>query len=124
VCAPVQHPAVQSLDMEAASAHGAAGAGIWEWASNDRGAEPDVVLGCAGDVPTLEVVAAAGLLREHLPDVRVRVVNVVDLMRLQPSEEHPHGLSHDAFDELFTRDRQIIFAYHGSATLTQTLSYT
>jgi len=118
-----KQPALQYLDMEAASAHCAAGAGIWEWASNDGGGEPDVVLGCAGDVPTLEVVAAAALLREHLPDVRVRVVNVVDLMRLQPSEEHPHGLSHDAFDELFTRDRQIIFAYHGYPMLIHRLTY-
>jgi xylulose-5-phosphate/fructose-6-phosphate phosphoketolase len=118
-----KQPALQYLDMDAASAHCAAGAGIWQWASSDGGREPDVVLGCAGDVPTLETVAAAALLREHLPDVRVRVVNVVDLMRLQPREEHPHGLSNDAFDELFTRDRQIIFAYHGYPMLIHRLTY-
>src|SRR5262249_40302913 len=117
-----KQPALQYLDMEAASAPCAAGVGIWEGAGNDEG-EPRVVMGGAGDVPALETLAAAALLREHLPDVRVRVVNVVDLMHLQPSEEHPHGLSNDAFDALFTRDRQIIFAYHGYPMLIHRLTY-
>ena len=109
--------------MDAAAAHCAAGIGIWEWASNDRGGEPDVVMACAGDVPTLETLAAVALLREHLPDLKVRVVNVVDLMRLQPSEEHPHGLRDDDFDALFTTDRPIIFAYHGYPWLIHRLTY-
>ena len=100
----------------------ARGIGIWEWASNDVDGEPDVVLGCAGDIPTLETVAAA-LLREHLPDLKVRVVNVVDLMRLQPESEHPHGLSDVEFDALFTRDRPIVFAYHGYPWLIHRLTY-
>jgi xylulose-5-phosphate/fructose-6-phosphate phosphoketolase len=118
-----KHPGLQYLGMEAAIAHCAAGVGIWSWASSDQGEEPDVVMACAGDVPTLETLAAVALLREHLPDLRVRVVNVVDLMRLQPSEEHPHGLSHEEFDRLFTRDRPIIFAYHGYPTLIHRLTY-
>jgi xylulose-5-phosphate/fructose-6-phosphate phosphoketolase len=118
-----KQPALQYLDMDAAVAHCAAGVGIWPWASSDQGGDPDVVLACAGDVPTLETLAAVALLREHLPDVRVRVVNVVDLMRLQPSEEHPHGLAHAEFDRLFTRDRPIIFAYHGYPLLIHRLTY-
>src|SRR5206468_9028762 len=96
-----KQPALQYLDMDAAVKHCTAGIGIWEWASNDRGVEPDVVMACAGDVPTLETLAAVSLLRQHVPELRVRVVNVVDLMRLQPAEEHPHGLSHRDFDALF-----------------------
>jgi xylulose-5-phosphate/fructose-6-phosphate phosphoketolase len=118
-----KQPALQYLDMDAAIKHCTAGIGIWEWASNDRGAEPDVVLACAGDVPTLETLAAASLLREYVPELKVRVVNVVDLMRLQPEEEHPHGLSHRAFDTLFTTDKPIVFAYHGYPSLIHRLAY-
>ncbi|MCB1693530.1 MAG: phosphoketolase family protein, partial [Pseudomonadales bacterium] len=118
-----KHPELQWCDMETARAHVKKGAGIWQWASNDDGDAPDVVLGCAGDVPTLETLAATSLLREYAPDLRVRVVNVVDLMALQPPEEHPHGLSNDDFDELFTRDKPIIFAYHGYPWLIHRLAY-
>jgi xylulose-5-phosphate/fructose-6-phosphate phosphoketolase len=118
-----KQPALQYLDMEAAIRHCEAGIGIWEWASNDRGEEPDLVMGCAGDVPTLETLAAVALLREHAPELRVRVVNVVDLMRLQPREEHPHGLSDRDFDALFTRDKPVIFAYHGYPWLIHRLTY-
>ncbi len=110
--------------MDAAVLHCTRGAGIWEWASSDGdGAEPDVVLACAGDVPTLEVLAATSILREHLPDLRVRVVNVVDLMRLQPETEHPHGMSDAEFNALFTTDRPVIFAYHGYPWLIHRLTY-
>jgi xylulose-5-phosphate/fructose-6-phosphate phosphoketolase len=118
-----KQPALDYLPIEEAVAHCARGIGIWEWASNDDGAEPDVVLGCAGDVPTLEAVAAAALLREHLPDLRVRVVNVVDLMRLQDESEHPHGLSGAQFDALFTLDKPVVFAFHGYPTLIHRLTY-
>jgi xylulose-5-phosphate/fructose-6-phosphate phosphoketolase len=118
-----KQPELQWLDMASAVRHSKAGAGIWEWASTDGGADPHLVLACAGDVPTLEVLAARSLLAEHLPDLRVRVVNVVDLMRLEPEEEHPHGLSDDAFDRLFTTDRPIVFAYHGYPTLIHELTY-
>ena len=96
---------------------------IWEWASTDQGREPDVVMACAGDVPTLETLAAVALLREHVPDLKVRVINVVDLMTLQPKEEHPHGLSDKDFDTLFTTDKPIIFAYHGYPWLIHRLTY-
>ncbi len=118
-----KQPALQYLDMDAAVKHCTAGIGIWEWASNDRGVEPDVVMACAGDVPTLETLAAVSLLRQHVPELRVRVINVVDLMRLQPAEEHPHGLSHRDFDALFTTDTPIIFAYHGYPWLIHRLTY-
>ena len=118
-----KQPAPQWLDIDAATAHCTAGLGVWEWASTDLGRSPDVVLGCAGDVPTMEMLAAVALLRERLPRVRVRVVNVVDLMTLQPQEEHPHGLSNDAFDALFTADRPIIFAFHGYSALIHKLTY-
>ena len=118
-----KQPSPQWLDMDAAGKHCAAGLGIWEWASNDEGTEPDVVMACAGDVPTIEVLAAVAILREHLPELRIRVINVVDLMTLQPSEEHPHGLSGDRFDSLFTTDRPIIFAYHGYPWLIHRLTY-
>jgi xylulose-5-phosphate/fructose-6-phosphate phosphoketolase len=111
------------LSMDQAMAHCARGVGIWEWASTDGGQRPDVVLACCGDVPTLETLAAADLLRRHLPDVRVRVVNVVDLMRLQPDSEHPHGLPDRDFDALFTTDRPVIFAYHGYPWLIHRLAY-
>ena len=118
-----KQPAPQWLDMDAAVRHCAAGLGIWQWASNDQGSEPDVVMACAGDVPTLETLAAVDMLREHLPELRVRVVNVVDLMALQPPSEHPHGLSDQEFDQLFTKDKPIIFAYHGYPTLIHRLTY-
>jgi xylulose-5-phosphate/fructose-6-phosphate phosphoketolase len=108
-----KQPQLQWLDMEAAIEHAAAGAGAWEWASNDGGGEPDVVLGCAGDIPTLETVAAAHWLRENAPDLRVRVVNVVDLMTLFPREFHPHGMDETRFVELFTADKPVVFAFHG-----------
>ncbi len=117
-----KQPAPSYLDIEAAQLHCARGLGIWEWASTDHG-DPEVVLACAGDVPTLEVLAAADLLRTHLPDLRVRVVNVVDLMRLQPASEHPHGLTDPEFDAIFTTDRPVIFAYHGYPWLIHRLAY-
>jgi xylulose-5-phosphate/fructose-6-phosphate phosphoketolase len=118
-----KQPALQYLSMEEAILHCTRGIGIWEWASNDEDAEPDVVLACCGDVPTLETLAAAAILRERLPQLRVRVVNVVDLMRLQPESEHPHGLSDREFDSLFTTDRPIVFAYHGYPWLIHRLTY-
>jgi xylulose-5-phosphate/fructose-6-phosphate phosphoketolase len=118
-----KQPAPQWLDMDAAIRHCATGIGIFEWASNDQGGEPDVVLACAGDVPTLETLAAVGLLRQHLPTLRVRVINVVDLMTLQQKDEHPHGLSDRDFDTLFTTDKPIIFAYHGYPWLIHRLTY-
>jgi xylulose-5-phosphate/fructose-6-phosphate phosphoketolase len=118
-----KHPAPQWLSMDAAARHCAAGIGIWEWASNDAGAEPDLVMAAAGDVPTLEILAATAILRHHLPGLKVRVVNVVDLMRLQPPSEHPHGLSDTDFAMLFTRDKPIIFAYHGYPWLIHRLTY-
>jgi xylulose-5-phosphate/fructose-6-phosphate phosphoketolase len=113
----------QYLDMDAAVKHCEAGIGIWAWASNDRGGEPDVVMACAGDVPTLETLAAVAMLREHFRDLKIRVVNVVDLMTLQPVSEHPHGLSDRDFDTIFTRDKPIIFAYHGYPWLIHRLTY-
>jgi xylulose-5-phosphate/fructose-6-phosphate phosphoketolase len=118
-----KHPAPQWLDMDAAMKHCASGIGIWEWASNDKGFEPDVVMACAGDVPTLEILAAVTILRRALPELKIRVVNVVDLMRLQPSSEHPHGLNDRDFDVLFTKDKPVIFAYHGYPWLIHRLTY-
>ena len=118
-----KQPGLQYLDMDAAIKHCTAGIGIWEWASNDRGSEPDVVMVCAGDVPTLETLAAVSLLREHLPALKVRVINVVNLMKLQPPSEHPHGLSDREFDTLFTVDKPIIFAFHGYPWLIHRLTY-
>jgi xylulose-5-phosphate/fructose-6-phosphate phosphoketolase len=118
-----KQPALNYLSMEDAIVHCTRGAGIWEWASNDDDGLPDVVLGCCGDIPTLETLAAAALLREHLPELKVRVVNVVDLMRLQPDTEHPHGLSDHEFDALFTTDRPVVFAYHGYPWLIHRLTY-
>ncbi|MDW5330439.1 phosphoketolase family protein [Plantactinospora sp. KLBMP9567] len=111
------------LSMDEAALHCRRGLGIWDWASNDGGQQPDVVLACAGDVPTLETLAAADLLHRHLPDLKVRVVNVVDLMRLQPESEHPHGMSDHQFDTVFTTDRPVIFAYHGYPWLIHRLTY-
>ncbi|MDQ3886693.1 MAG: phosphoketolase family protein [Actinomycetota bacterium] len=118
-----KQPGPQWLGIEEAVAHCVRGIGIWDWASTDQGSKPDVVLGCAGDVPTLETLAAADLLRRHLPELKVRVVNVVDLMRLQDPAEHPHGLANREFDTLFTTDRPIIFAYHGYPWLIHRLTY-
>ncbi len=118
-----KQPALNYLSMDEAIAHCTRGLGIWDWASNDEGRDPDVVLACAGDVPTLETLAAADLIRKHLPQVAMRVVNVVDLMRLQPASEHPHGLPDAEFDEVFTKDRPVIFAYHGYPWLIHRLSY-
>ena len=118
-----KHPAPQWLSMEQAVKHCTAGIGIWEWASNDKGGDPDVVLAAAGDVPTLETLAAIKMLREHLPELKIRMVNVVDLMKLQPSSEHPHGLSDCDFDSLFTTTKPIIFAYHGYPWLIHRLTY-
>ncbi|SMC57555.1 phosphoketolase family protein [Papillibacter cinnamivorans] len=118
-----KHERPQWLTMEAAIKHCTEGIGIWEWASNDKGAEPDVVMACCGETPTLETLATVMILREYLPDVKVRVVNVVDLMKLQPKSEHPHGLSDSDYDSLFTRDKPIIFAFHGYASLVHELTY-
>jgi xylulose-5-phosphate/fructose-6-phosphate phosphoketolase len=118
-----KQPALQYLSVEDAVLHCTRGIGIWEWASNDGDEEPDVVLGCCGDVPTLETLAAAAILRERIPELRVRIVNVVDLMRLQPDTEHPHGLSDREFDSLFTTDRPVVFAYHGYPWMIHRLTY-
>jgi xylulose-5-phosphate/fructose-6-phosphate phosphoketolase len=118
-----KQPEFQWMNIEEAITHCAAGAGIWQWASNDVGAEPEVVMACAGDVPTMEILASVTLLRKYLPFLRIRVVNVVDLMVLQPASEHPHGFTDERFDELFTRDRPILFAYHGYPTLIHRLTY-
>jgi xylulose-5-phosphate/fructose-6-phosphate phosphoketolase len=118
-----KQPQPQWLDMDSAIKHCTSGIGIWEWASNDKGTEPDVVMACCGDVPTIETLAAVQILREHAPDLKVRVINVVDLMKLQPREEHPHGLSTWEFDTLFTTDKPIIFAYHGYPWLIHRLTY-
>ena len=118
-----KHPLPQWLTMEAAVVHCTEGIGIWPWASNDQDGDPDVVMACCGDTPTLEVMAAVSILREHLPELKVRVVNVVDLMRLQSSSEHPHGLNDEDYDSLFTRDKHIIFAFHGYPWLIHRLTY-
>jgi xylulose-5-phosphate/fructose-6-phosphate phosphoketolase len=118
-----KQPELQWLDMDAAVKHCTAGLGIWPWASNDQGGEPDVVLACAGDVPTLETLAAVQILREQFPELKVRVINVVDLMTLQPRSEHPHGLSDQDFDALFTKDKPVIFAFHGYPWLIHRLTY-
>ncbi len=118
-----KHPAPQWLTMDAAVEHCTAGIGIWDWASNTNGGEPDVVMACCGDVPTLETLAAVSIMREHLPELKIRVVNVVDLMKLQPESEHPHGLSDEAFDALFTKDKHVIFAYHAYPWLIHRLTY-
>jgi xylulose-5-phosphate/fructose-6-phosphate phosphoketolase len=118
-----KQPALQYLDMDATIKHCTAGIGIWEWASNDKGAEPDVVMACCGDIPTLETLAAVDLLHRHVPELKIRVVNVVDLMVLQPQEEHPHGLPDRDFDALFTTGKPVIFAYHGYPSLIHRLTY-
>ena len=118
-----KQPALQYLDMDAAIKHCTAGIGIWEWASNDRGGEPDVVMACSGDIPTLETLAAVELLRGYFPKMKIRVINVVDLMRLQPHTEHPHGMTDKEFDTLFTTDKPIVFAFHGYPWLIHRLTY-
>jgi len=118
-----KQPALNYLAMDDAVVHATRGIGIWEWASNDEGADPDLVMACCGDVPTLETLAAADLLRQHVPDLRIRVVNVIDPMRLQPDTEHPHGLSDSEFDALFTREKPVVFAYHGYPWLIHRLTY-
>jgi xylulose-5-phosphate/fructose-6-phosphate phosphoketolase len=118
-----KQPAPNWLNMDDAEQHCARGLGIWEWACTDPLREPDVVIACAGDVPTLEALAATDLLRQHLPDLNVRFVNVVDLLRLQPTSEHPHGLSDRDFNTLFTTDKPIVFAYHGYPWLIHRLTY-
>jgi xylulose-5-phosphate/fructose-6-phosphate phosphoketolase len=118
-----KQPAPVWLTMKQAIEHCTAGIGIWEWASNDKGSDPDIVMACCGDVPTLETLAAVDILRQHVPQVKIRVINVVDLMKLQPSGEHPHGLSDRDFDTLFTKDKPIIFAFHGYPWLIHRLTY-
>ena len=118
-----KQPAPQWLTMDQAIKHCTAGIGIWEWASNDRGGEPDVVMACCGDVPTLETLAAVDLFRRYVPELKIRVINVVNLMTLQPQSEHPHGLSDKDFDTLFTKDKPIIFAFHGYPWLIHRLTY-
>jgi xylulose-5-phosphate/fructose-6-phosphate phosphoketolase len=118
-----KQPALQYLDMQSAIEHCTSGIGIWQWASNDQGTEPDVVMACAGDVPTLETLAAVDLLRQHFSDIKIRIVNVVDLMALEPSTEHPHGLSDREFDSIFTTNKPVIFAYHGYPSLIHRLTY-
>jgi xylulose-5-phosphate/fructose-6-phosphate phosphoketolase len=118
-----KYQAPQWLTMDAAVAHCTQGIGVWQWASSDQGAEPDVVMACCGDVPTLETLAAVSILRNHLPDLKIRVINVVDLMKLEPDTEHPHGLSDPDFDALFTKDRPIVFAFHGYPWLVHRLTY-
>ncbi len=118
-----KHALPQWLDMDAAEKHCTEGIGIWQWASNDQGAEPDVVMACCGDTPTLEILAAVSILHEHLPELRIRMINVVDLMRLQPQTEHPHGLNDTNFDSLFTKDKPVVFAFHGYPWLIHRLTY-
>jgi xylulose-5-phosphate/fructose-6-phosphate phosphoketolase len=109
--------------MDAAVEHCTSGIGVWQWASSDKGADPDVVMACCGDVPTLECLAAVSILRKHLPDLKIRVVNVVDLMKLESNTQHPHGLSEQDFDALFTKDKPVIFAFHGYPSLVHRLTY-
>jgi xylulose-5-phosphate/fructose-6-phosphate phosphoketolase len=118
-----KQPALQWLDMDAAVEHCTKGVGVWAWASSDDGGEPDVVVACCGDVPTLEALAAVDLLRKHFPQLKIRVVNIVDLMTLQPQSEHPHGLPDDEFDAIFTKDKPIVFAFHGYPWLIHRLTY-
>ena len=118
-----KHALPQWLTMDAAVMHCSEGLGIWQWASNDQNGAPDVVMACCGDTPTLEVLAAVSILREELPDLKIRVINVVDLLRLQPESEHPHGLSDRDYDQLFTRDKPIVFGFHGYPSLVHGLTY-
>jgi xylulose-5-phosphate/fructose-6-phosphate phosphoketolase len=122
-CKSRSRSSTQWLDIDAAIKHCTQGIGIWEWASTDRGNEPDVVMVCAGDVPTLETLAAVDLLRHYAPSLKIRVVNVVDLMTLQPKSRHPHGLVDKDYDDLFTKDKPVIFAFHGYPWLIHRLTY-
>ena len=118
-----KHPRQQWLSMDEAVNHCTQGIGIWNWASTDRGEEPDIVMACAGDTPTLEALAAVQILHEYMPEIRVRFINVVDLFKLQPATEHPHGLSDAEYDMLFTKNKPIVFAFHGYPTLIHELTY-
>jgi xylulose-5-phosphate/fructose-6-phosphate phosphoketolase len=118
-----KHPGPQWLTVDEARAHCTAGVSIWEWASNDKGYEPDIVMACAGDVPTLEALAATAILRKQLPNLKVRFVNCVDLMRLSPKDDHPHGLSNKAFDSIFTKDKPVLFNFHAYPELVEKLVY-
>ncbi len=118
-----KHALPQWLTMEEAIVHCTQGLGIWQWASNDQDSEPDVVMASCGDTPTLEIMAAVSILREHLPELKIRVINVVDLMKLQSASEHPHGLNETDFDSLFTKDKHIIFGFHGYPSLVHRLTY-
>jgi xylulose-5-phosphate/fructose-6-phosphate phosphoketolase len=118
-----KHALPQWLTMDEAVVHCTEGIGIWKWASNDQGAEPDVVMASCGDTPTLEILAAISILRQHLPDLKIRMVNVVDLMKIQSASEHPHGLSDRDYDSLFTKDKHIVFGFHGYPTLVHRLTY-
>ncbi len=118
-----KQPALNYLSMEDAVLHCTRGIGTWGWASNDEGGEPDVVMACCGDIPTMETLAAVDLIRRHLPELKVRMVNVVDLMRLEPDTEHPHGMPDYEFDALFTADRPVVFAYHGYPSMIHRLTY-
>ena len=118
-----KQPQLQWLDMDSAIKHCTAGLGIWEWASNDAGAEPDLIMGCAGDIPTLEILGAIQILRQHFPELKMRVVNVVDLMTLQPQSEHPHGLADKDYDALFPKKTPVIFAFHGYPLVIHRLTY-
>jgi xylulose-5-phosphate/fructose-6-phosphate phosphoketolase len=118
-----KHPSPQWLTMPEAVDHCARGIGVWSWASSDQGVDPDVVMACSGDVPTLEILASVTILKAHLPELKIRVVNVVDLLKLQKNTEHPHGLSDKDFDSLFTKDKPVIFAFHGYPWLIHRLTY-
>ena len=118
-----KHPRTQWLSMDEAVIHCTQGIGIWKWASNDEGDEPDLVMASCGDTPTMESLAAVSILREHFPELKIRVVNVVDLMKLQSDKEHPHGLSDEDYDAIFTKDKPIIFAFHGYPHLIHQLAY-
>jgi xylulose-5-phosphate/fructose-6-phosphate phosphoketolase len=118
-----KYQAPQWLTMDEAIEHCTKGIGVWSWASSDQGTEPDVVMACCGDVPTLETLAAVSILRKHLPELKIRVVNVVDLMKLEPDTEHPHGLNDQDFDALFTKSKPVIFAFHGYPWLVHRLTY-
>ena len=118
-----KHPRPQWLTMDQAIKHCTLGIGIWDWASNDQGEEPDIVLACCGDTPTLEALAAVTIMKEYLPDIKIRFINVVDLMKLQSHQKHPHGLTDEDYDMLFTKDKPIIFAFHGYPTLIHELLY-
>jgi xylulose-5-phosphate/fructose-6-phosphate phosphoketolase len=118
-----KQPAPNWLNMDQAILHCTRGIGIWDWASNDQGGEPDIVMACCGDIPTLETLAAVDLMRQYLPEVKIRVVNIVDLMRLQPASEHPHGMTDMEFDSLFTANKPTVFAYHGYPWLIHRLTY-